>query len=108
VLTSEPVELNGRLRRVWWVGPCILPPGVAAMTLGRVVLVGRGVVVNDALYRHELEHVRQYSRHGWSGFLVRYFTEYLRLRRAGNPHAGAYRGISFEVEARAAETEKEA
>jgi hypothetical protein len=52
------------------------------------------------LIRHELVHVRQWGELGPLRFLVRYLSEYLRLRRDGLGHQEAYRGISFEREAR--------
>ena len=39
-----------------------------------------------------------------AAFLGRYLGEYLRARLAGDSHAKAYRGISFEREAGEAET----
>ena len=82
--------------RVWEGGP--VPPGAAAITLGRLVIVRRGQN-SPALLLHELVHVRQYQRHGWVGFLARYVGWYLlwRLRRKG--HLGAYLRIPFEIEA---------
>jgi hypothetical protein len=58
-----------------------------------------------ALLAHELTHVAQYRRHGATIFLGRYFREYLGQRLAGRSHAEAYREISFEQEAYAAENE---
>ena len=48
-------------------------------------------------------HVRQYARLGTAAFLGRYVGEYLGRRRDGSPHAQAYRSISLEEEAAAAE-----
>ena len=81
---------------VWEGGP--VPPGAAAITLGRLVIVRRGQRT-PALMLHELVHVRQYHRFGWAGFLVRYVGWYLlwRIRRKG--HIGAYLRIPFEIEA---------
>ncbi|MFN2385659.1 MAG: DUF4157 domain-containing protein [Thermoanaerobaculia bacterium] len=56
-----------------------------------------------ALLAHELTHVAQYRRLGFLPFLTRYLREYLRLRWAGRDHGRAYREISFEREAMAAE-----
>lgn len=76
-----------------------VPPGAAAITIGRVVSVRARSVGNAHLMAHEAEHVRQYRERGLVGFLVRYLGDYLRLRRRGWPHWSAYRRIGFEVEA---------
>lgn len=74
-------------------------PGASATTLGSTVFVRRGVELTGRLRRHEYEHVLQFHRHGWVGFLAGYLAAYLmwRLRRHG--HWGAYRRIPFEVQA---------
>jgi hypothetical protein len=46
---------------------------------------------------HELKHVEQYEEHGFFGFLIKYFIEYLK---------NGYYENRFEVEARAAEKDK--
>ena len=46
----------------------------------------------------------QVDRHGLIGFLVRYVTEYLRHLWRYRSMDRAYREISFEIEARAAES----
>lgn len=51
------------------------------------------------LLQHELEHVRQYRELGFIGFLLRYLTDYLRLRCRGFGHDAAYRRIPTEVQA---------
>jgi hypothetical protein len=84
-----------------------------AVVLGRRVFLSRRAFdeierrSSDAvaLLAHELTHVAQYRRHGAPAFLGRYVREYLRQRFAGRSHAEAYRGISFEQEAYAAEVE---
>lgn len=81
-----------------WVGGPV-PPGAAAITLGRLVSVRRGAAGNARLLRHEAEHVRQWSERGVTGFLARYLGDYARLRLRGWPHWSAYRRIGFEVEA---------
>ena len=55
------------------------------------------------MIRHELVHVRQMGELGLVRFLWKYVAEYLRHRRAGMSHDQAYRAISFEAEAFAAE-----
>jgi len=77
-----------------------LPPGVRAMTLGRLVLVRTGQLGDRALLAHELVHVRQWREQGPVRFLLSYLREYLRGRRAGLGHWQAYLAISAEVEAR--------
>jgi hypothetical protein len=77
-----------------------LTPGVAAMTLGRVVLVRRGHERDAALLAHELVHVEQWRTRGAVRFLVRYVGDYVRLRVRGHGHWSAYTALPFEVEAR--------
>jgi Domain of unknown function (DUF4157) len=83
----------------------LLPRNVAAITLGRRIWIARELppAEMEALLRHELVHVRQMERLGVFAFLLRYLGEYLanRVRRMG--HDAAYRAISFEREAFAAE-----
>ena len=91
----------------WWLKPFLLR-GVAGITLGRTIYVSQQCVAYSAaeverLIRHELVHVRQVNRLGLLRFLARYAGEYIRNRRAGMSAAQAYRQISFEVEAYAAE-----
>ncbi len=78
-----------------------LTPGVAAMTLGRFILVRRGNETSAGLIAHELVHVQQWREQGALRFLWRYLGDYVRLRAAGEPHWSAYAAISFEEEARA-------
>jgi len=82
---------------IWVGGP--VAPGAAATTIGSLVLVRRRWAEDAELLRHELEHVRQWRKHGALGFAVRYLSPYLRWRARGYPHWGAYRRIPFEVEA---------
>lgn len=77
-----------------------LQPGIAAMTLGRFVLVRRGNEHRVGLIAHELVHVEQWRELGILKFLRRYLVDYLHGRRAGLDHWAAYRAISFEEEAR--------
>ena len=79
-----PVALEAQGRRIWIARE--LPPAE-----------------HEALLRHELVHVRQMEQLGVLAFVVRYLGEYLanRVRRMG--HDAAYRAISFEREAFAAE-----
>jgi hypothetical protein len=96
-----------RLGYPWWLRP-FMARNVIAITLGRRIYLNgaaatRSIDYLDRLLRHELAHVRQVQRHGLIGFLVRYVTEYLRLLWRTRSMAAAYREISFEIEARAAE-----
>jgi hypothetical protein len=87
-------------REGWWLwigGP--VPPGAAAVTVGRLVSVRRGREHSVRLLRHEAEHVAQYDRFGVLGFLRRYLTAYLRWRLRGYGHWAAYRRIPFEASA---------
>lgn len=79
-----------------------VPPGSAAITIGRVVSVRRRYADDARLLRHEAEHVRQWRDLGYAGFLRRYLGAYARGRRAGFGHQAAYRLIPLEVEAEAA------
>jgi hypothetical protein len=76
-----------------------VPPGADAITIGPVISVREGHEESGYLLRHETEHVQQWHRYGFAGFLMRYVGSYLvwRLRRKG--HWGAYRRIPFEIEA---------
>lgn len=76
-----------------------VPPGTAAITLGRLVSVRRAFASDERLLRHELVHVRQWRELGVVGFLRRYLGAYLRWRLRGYGHWGAYRHIPLEVEA---------
>jgi hypothetical protein len=95
-LVDQVDRVRARVVVVPW-----LTPGVAAMTLGRWILVRRGREQDGGLIAHELVHVEQWRRQGVVPFLFRYLSDYLRLRLAGEPHWRAYAGISLEVEARA-------
>jgi hypothetical protein len=90
-----------RIGYPWWLRP-FLHRRTIAITLGRRIYVAEGHS-SDALLRHELVHVRQAGELGVLRFLWRYAAEYLRNRRRGMTHDDAYRAISFEAEAFAAE-----
>ena len=77
-----------------------LTPGVAAMTLGRLILLRRDHAGDGALLAHELVHVRQWRELGATRFLWRYLGAYGRGRAAGLGHQQAYEAIPLEVEAR--------
>lgn len=91
----------------WWLKPFVMR-GVIGITLGRTVYLSETFLERpraevERLVRHELVHVRQVARLGLLRFLWRYASEYVRNRRAGMPSGEAYRRISFEQEAYAAE-----
>ena len=99
-----PGNVRVRIGYPWWL---LLPRNVLAITLGRRIWIARELppAELETLLRHELVHVRQMERLGVVAFLARYLGEYARnrLRRMG--HDAAYRAISFEQEAFAAEVE---
>ena len=84
------------------VGVPVLTPGVAAMTLGRWILVRRGHEDDRDLIAHELVHVQQWRELGAARFLMRYLGAYARGRRRGLGHRAAYEAIPLEAEARTA------
>lgn len=77
--------------------------GVAAITLGRRIWIRAGEE-SETLLKHELTHVRQMRDLGLIRFAWRYLGEYVHSRLAGMSSGEAYRNISFEREAFAAET----
>lgn len=79
----------------------VLTPGVAAMTLGRWILVRRGHERDRGLIAHELVHVRQWRELGAIRFLARYLGAYAQGRWRGLGHTAAYEAIPLETEARA-------
>ena len=89
-----------RYRFPWWLRPFLLR-GVAGITLGRRVYIEGGDV--ESILRHELVHVRQIKRLGLFRFYWSYIREYVSNRRRGMNAADAYRAISLEEEAFAAE-----
>jgi len=90
-----------RIGYPWWLRP-FLHRRTIAITFGRRIYVADGHA-SDALLRHERVHVRQAAELGVLRFLWRYAAEYVRNRRRGMTHDEAYRAISFEREAFAAE-----
>ncbi len=89
----------------WWLRP-FLSGGVVAITLGRRIYLDEGISDLPRLLRHELAHVRQVERLGIFRFYWRYLREYVANRRCGWSSAEAYRRISLELEAFAAEREE--
>jgi hypothetical protein len=86
----------------WWLR-LFLHRRTIAITLGRRIFIAEGFA-SESLIRHELVHVRQAGQLGVMRFVWRYVAEYVRNRRRGMSHDAAYRAISFEAEAFAAET----
>ena len=93
-----------RIQFPWWLRPFLMK-GTLAITLGRRIYVGVGQQEPhfERLLRHEIEHVRQINKVGVIRFYVGYAIEYLHNIRAGMNAREAYRSISFEREAAAAE-----
>jgi hypothetical protein len=98
------VRARVRFRYPWWLRPFLMR-GVAGITLGRRIYLDATVPPRnlDRFLRHELAHVRQINRVGLIRFYWRYLLEYFQLRRRGLSSSEAYRNISFEMEAVAAE-----
>lgn len=91
----------------WWLRP-FLARDVIGITLGRRIYLSARVARTSGAYlerllRHELAHVRQVGRLGLPRFLVRYVAEFARHLARERSVSAAYRKISFEVEAAAAE-----
>jgi hypothetical protein len=66
---------------------------MSAVTIRNTIYVHPDRVLNPRLLRHELVHVAQWKRYGWT-FPVRYLVEHVRH---------GYQFNRFEVEAEAAE-----
>jgi hypothetical protein len=77
-----------------------LTPGIAGMTLGRLILLRQGHEHDRDLIAHELVHVRQWRELGAARFLVRYLGAYARGRWRRLGHRAAYEAIPLEAEAR--------
>lgn len=71
-------------------------PNWLAISLGRHVVTWRDL--DEVELAHELEHVRQWQRHGWA-FPLAYLAAALRARRSGKHW---YLDNSYEVAAREA------
>ena len=92
-----------RYRFPWWLRPFLLR-GVAGITLGRRVYIEGSDPAG--ILRHELVHVDQIARLGIVRFYWVWIREYLTHRSHGCTAAEAYRRISLEIEAFAAEREE--
>lgn len=93
-----------RFRYPWWLRPFLMR-GVAAITLGRRIYMAPDLPREklERFLAHELVHVRQVARLGLVRFYWLYLSEFIALRRSGMTTSEAYRNISFEIEAAAAE-----
>jgi hypothetical protein len=80
----------------------LLPAGVDALTLPKVILIRADRIADVDLLEHEFEHVRQWRRIGYFGFLRQYLHDYITGRGDGLGHHDAYLAIKLEVDARAA------
>ncbi|PYQ59203.1 MAG: hypothetical protein DMF58_12505 [Acidobacteria bacterium] len=89
-----------KYRFPWWLRPFLLR-GVAGITLGRRIYIEGANP--ESILRHELVHVRQIQRLGLVRFYWTYIREYAANLRGGLSSAEAYRRISLEEEAFAAE-----
>ena len=89
-----------KYRFPWWLRPFLLR-GVAGITLGRRIYIEGANP--ESILRHELVHVRQIQRLGLVRFYWTYIREYAANLRRGLSSAEAYRRISLEEEAFAAE-----
>lgn len=91
-----------RYRFPWWLRLVVIR-GVTGITLGRRVYLA-GAEGAERTLRHELVHLRQIARVGLVTFYWGWLREYISNRRKGMSSDEAYRRISFEEEAFAAET----
>ena len=90
---------------VWVGGP--VPPGSAAITMGKLISVRRRFADDAHLMRHEQEHLTQWRELGARRFLTQYLGAYVRGRVHGYGHRAAYRLIPLEVEAEQAAVDAE-
>jgi hypothetical protein len=105
-LAIRAAGVRVRLGFPWWIRPFLFP-GVIALTLGRSIYIAPDAAADiDRHIRHELVHVWQVTRLGLLPFLWRYMREYLSNRWRGLDPDTAYRRISLEEEASAAEGEE--
>ena len=103
----EEARARVRVGYPWWLRPFLFRD-VAAITLSRRIFVSADLEECaeeeiDRLMRHELAHVRQVVRIGFVTFVMRYGLEFVMHFWRERSVFRAYRLISFEIEARAAE-----
>ena len=82
------------------LGRRLLLPNWLAISIGRHIVAWRDL--NEVELAHELEHVRQWGKHGWR-FPIAYVAASLRARRSGRHW---YRDNRYEVAARRAAAER--
>lgn len=102
-MVSGVIEAHGPVLAWGLAHLTLVPGGVAAMTLGHIV-VARSARDLDATRTHERVHVRQYER--WGPFFLPAYAcaSLVAVLRGGH----FYRDNAFEVEAYAAERQKSA
>jgi hypothetical protein len=107
---SAAIEATGarvRFGYPWWLR-VMLFKDVVGIAIGRRIYISahystRAPEDVGRLLRHELAHVRQVRALGLPRFLWRYLVEYVGNLKSGLSQSEAYRQISFEREAEAAE-----
>jgi hypothetical protein len=75
----------------------------AIVLFKRVYFLKEKSQVDEKLIRHEKKHIDQQEKDGLKFYLI-YFVEYLANRSKGMSHFESYKNISYEIEARKAET----
>ena len=84
-----------------------LPPklGASAVTIGYTIFYADTFDnVSLKLRRHEYKHIEQIQNLGIFWFYINYFMQYITGRLQGLEHWDAYEKITFEVEAKNAES----
>jgi hypothetical protein len=109
IIEHAVAEARARVRvgYPWWLRP-FMARNVIGITLGRCIYLSANIERRSEDYvsrlvRHELVHVAQVNRLGLARFLVLYVAEFLRHFWRERSVSRAYRLISFEIEAYAAE-----
>ncbi len=97
--STVPVRVASRSFRLFWA------KGISAVAMPWGIYVhparlGRPAADIGNLMVHELAHIEQWRRLGTFGWVRSYIGDYLRGRRKGLGHHGAYRAIRLEKEAR--------
>jgi len=105
--TSASDRAIVRIGFPWWLRLFVFRETIA-ITLGRRIYIDgpQRTVEYERLLDHELVHVRQAGELGNVVFWSQYVAEYFRNRWRGLDRDAAYRAISFEVEAFAAERDQ--
>lgn len=111
---QKACEREGARIRVgypWWLRH-LLARDVVAITLSRWIFVLPAFLLRppeqiERLVRHELQHVRQVNKYGVLGFYGRYLLQFAKHFVRERSINGAYKRISFEIEACEAEQREE-